>query len=165
MARLLPSIVLAASLGWLAACGPDPAEQAANAYVSDMEPILRENVALAQSFLELAGAIKKGSSDGTGVALRLAKELRPAAERIHAQARALQPTDPALADLHGQLVAAWAERAEAYKAMSEGWNAGNEAAFEAGRARNLQSKVAEERFFSEVNAWLGAHGKGIEQYP
>ena len=152
-------------VGLLAACGPDPAEEAASGYVAAMQPVLTDNVTLAQEYLDMAGRIKKGALDGGGIAEKMARDIGPLAVKIHKGALAVQPADPQLADLHAQLVNTWSDRAKTYGAMSGAWAAGDDAAYEAARASNLQVKVAEETAFGEINAWLGAHGQYLDQYP
>ncbi len=167
---LCPPIVAALLRGaplvaLLTACGPDPADEAASGYVSVMQPVLTDNVTLAQEYLDMAGRIKKGALDGGGIAEKMARDIGPLAAKVHKGALAVQPADPKLADLHAQLVNTWSDRSKAYAAMSSAWAAGDEAAYETARAANLQVKVAEETAFGEINAWLGAHGQYLDQYP
>ena len=152
-------------LALLTACGPDPADEAAGSYVAAMQPVLTDNVALAQDYLDMAGRIKKGELDGGGVAEKMARDIGPLAGKIHRGALAVHPADTQLADLHAQLVNTWSDRAKTYAAMSAAWAAGDDAAYETARASNLQVKVAEETAFGGINAWLGAHGQYLDQYP
>ena len=168
--HLRPTILASLPLGALlvagvAGCGADPADAAAAAYVVDMQPVLSDNVALAQGFLDMAGGIKKGALDGGGVAERMARDVGPLAVKLHKGVLAVHPEDPQLADLHARLVKTWSDRANAYDAMSRAWLAGDEAAYEVARVANLQVKVAEEGCFADLNGWLGPHGQQIDQYP
>jgi hypothetical protein len=147
------------------ACVGDSAQQDVLAYESAMAGPLQENEALARLFLELASRVKKGETDGPAIADLLAKDLIPAAAKLDAAARALRPATPALADQHAVLVAAWGGRLAAYQAMLAAWEANDLAAFDAASRKNLESKLAEESYFSHVNEVVAPHGVLIDQYP
>jgi hypothetical protein len=154
---------------WLAstvtACGDDPATTAARGYADEVNAAFADNLALSQTFLDLASKLKRGESDGAAVAALMTQDLLPRAQKLEAAAGRIQPADPALGDLHAKLRHAWSERAAAYAAMADAWAANDVAAFDAARKRNLQSKVEEEAFVREANAWLAPHGTALDQFP
>jgi hypothetical protein len=77
----------------------------------------------------------------------------------------VDPAAPALDDAHAILVKAWSDRALAYAAMRDAWTGGDLAAWDAAVKKNTQSKLDEERYFTEVNRYLAAFELRLEQYP
>ena len=140
---------------------PDPAA----AYVSALEPAMVENAALAQRFLTEASRIKKKETDGAQLAEVIAKELGPKADELSRAAGAVSPLDPRLTEPHAVLVKAWADRAAAYTAMRDAWAAGDLIAWDAAVKKNTQSKLDEERYFTDINAVLAPEGLTLRQYP
>lgn len=147
------------------ACGGDPEADGAQAYLAAMAPVISENKGLAQRFLTEASRITKRETDGSQVAEAIAKELAPQAAALAKAVSAIQPTDPKLRDVHAQVEKAWGDRASAYTALGAAWAQGDLAAWDAAMNKNTQAKLEEERYFTEVNAYLGAHQLALEQYP
>lgn len=152
-------------IAWLAACGSDPVETDVVAYQSAMQPLLVRNQAVAQGFLDVASKVKKGEMDGAQIAQKLSTEVSPAADALRDEAAKIAPATPALADAHAVLVQAWSDRASSYHAMSDAWTAGDLAAFDNGKKKNLQSKLDEERYFQTVNQLLRPYDLLLDQYP
>lgn len=149
----------------LAGCGSDPVEQDVVAYQAAMQPLLARNLQLAQGFLDVASKVKKAELDGAQIAERMAQQVVPAADALQADAKKIEPATPALADAHAMLVQAWSDRATAYHTMSDAWASGDVGAFDAGKKKNLQSKLDEEKYFTTVNGITGAYGVVLDQYP
>lgn len=146
-------------------CGPGEAESDAIAYAAAMESPLRENHLLSERFLDLASKVKKGETDGSAIAEVMARELVPAADALAAKVRGIDPSTPALDDAHAAIVTAWTTRAEAWHAMAAAWTDNDPVAYDAAVKRNLQGKLDEERYFTEVNAVVGELGVVVRQFP
>jgi hypothetical protein len=149
----------------LVGCGQDPMHDDAAAYHAAMQPLVARNLLLARGFLDIASQVRKGETDGARIAVRLDAELTPLADFLQTEASTLKPATAQLGDAHAVLVHAWSERAAAYHALSAAWTAGDPAALEAARQRNLQAKVEEERYFRTVNELFSAYGLELDQYP
>lgn len=149
----------------LVSCGGDPAAADIQTYAAAMSSPLEKNQALAQHFLDIASGVKKGETTGEKIADVMVKELVPEADALVAEVSAIQPSTPKLKDAHSGLVKAWTDRSGAYHAMADAWTVGDLAAFDAAQKRNLQSKLDEERYFTEANAIAGEYGLVITQYP
>ncbi len=157
---------IVAIIGVLAlACGSSPEADDAAAYVAAVEPALRDNARLAQRFLTDASLVKRGTTDGGKLAEELARDLAPEASALAKAVAEVHPDTPALSDTHATLVKAWTDRSAAYGAMSDAWAAGDLAAWDAAVKKNTQSKIDEERYFTEVNRYLAAYELRLEQYP
>jgi hypothetical protein len=171
MRRALPtSISIALLAGGLIACGPDPDEIDAQAYVDAVGRLMVRDGALAAEQEELVGKLARsaageGGVDGAEVARVWATRLRPEADALASEARRLTPGNPALSDAHARLVKAWSERAVAYGEIADAWTRGDEAAFDAGRSHGLRARLEEEAYFPEANAVVGAWGLSLRQYP
>jgi hypothetical protein len=164
---ILPCVL---AVSGLLACGPDPDEVDARAYVDSVGRLMERDGALAAEQEALVGKLARsasgeGSVDGAEVARVWATRIRPEADSLAAEARRLAPTNPALADAHARLVKAWTERAAAHGEVADAWTRGDEAAFDAGRAHGLRARLEEEAYFPEVNAVVGAWGLAVRQYP
>lgn len=159
---MAPTFLLIAFLG---GCGPDPVEQDAVAYHAAVTPLFSQNLVIATGFLDIASRVKKGEAPPEQVAQRLSTELSPAADQLKAAVEKIEPVTPALGEAHTVLVRAWTDRAAAYHAMNDAWNANDPVAFEAAQKQNLQSKLDEERYFSTANAALAPYGLVLDQYP
>ncbi len=146
-------------------CGSDPVEQDVATYQAALQPLLAQNLVVAQGFLDVASQIKKGETDAPQIAERLQKELGPLADSLSAAAGKIEPRTPALGEAHAVLVRAWTDRAASYHAMSDAWTANDLAGFENARRKNLQSKLDEEKFFQTVNGLTEPYGLRIDQYP
>lgn len=157
---------IVAIIGLLAlACGASPEADDAAAYVAAVEPVLHDNARLAQRFLTDASLVKKRTTDGSKLAEELAQTLAPEAEALARAAAGVQPSTPALAETHAGLVKAWSDRSAAYAAMRDAWAAGDLAAWDAAVKKNTQSKIDEERYFTEVNRYLAPYELRLDQYP
>jgi hypothetical protein len=148
-----------------AGCGPGEAEADAIAYAAAMESPLRENQLLSERFLDIASKVKKGEMDGGAIAEVMARDLVPTADALAAKARGIDPATPALDDAHATIVTAWNARAEAWHAMTTAWTNNDTSAFDAAVKQNLQGKLDEERYFTEVNAVVGELGVVVRQFP
>jgi hypothetical protein len=147
------------------ACGAGPEAEDAQAYVDAMRQPLADNAVLAQRFLTDASEVKKQTMDGPKLAEQLARELAPQASTLSKTVAGLSPAEPELHDAHAILVQAWADRAAAYAAMNESWSKGDLAGWDAAMKQNTQSKLREEEYFVQVNAYLSAFDLRLEQYP
>ncbi len=161
--RPLATIILC--ILWILACTGGGEPHPAAAYVAALEPAMVDNAALAQRFLTEASRIKKKETDGAQLAEVIAKELAPKAEELSRAAGAVSPLDPRLTVTHAVLVKAWADRAAAYGAMRDAWAAGDLIGWDAAVKKNTQSKLDEERYFTDVNALLAPEGLVLRQYP
>ncbi len=162
--RFLRHVLPLGALSTLLACGPSDDEVAAQTYAAAMSPVLAENLSLARAHLVAAAAAQK-SNDGAAIAERVHAEYAPAAKALHARAVAATPTEPALADTHGQLVRAWNDRATAYAEIDAAWASRDVDAFDAAVKKNLRAHLEEEAYFNAINAQLAPYGLVLEQYP
>lgn len=147
------------------ACGAGPEQGDAEAYVVAMREPLATNATLAQRFLTDASQVKKHETDGTKLAEELSRELAPQADALAKSVAGIQPAELPLRDAHGILIRAWSDRALAYGSMRDAWAAGDLAAWDAAQKKNTQSKLDEERYFAEVNRYLGQYQLSVEQFP
>ena len=150
---------------FILACGGGPEADGAQAYVSAMQPTLQTNASLAQRFLTDASKVKKKETDGGQLAQSLAQELAPEAESLSRAVQGIDPADPKLKDTHAILVKAWQDRADAYDGMRDAWTRGDLTAWDLAQKKNTQSKLDEERYFAEVNAYLAPYELSLDQYP
>ena len=144
----------------LAACAPDSATKAAEAYAHSMAPLLADDDELARKQVALAQGTTSGKLTAPDVAERYNRELVPEAGALRDRAKAIEP-DAALPDLqapHALLVQAWSDRAGAYLALLQAYRANDMAAFDAAAKKNLDAKAAEEQYFDDVEKVLAAHG-------
>ena len=130
-----------------------------------MRTPLANNAALAQRFLTDASQVKKHETDGGRLAEELSRELAPQADALAKSVAAIEPTEMPLRDAHAIVVRAWSDRAIAYGGMRDAWAAGDLAAWDAAQKKNSQSKLDEERYFTEVNRYLAPYQLSIEQFP
>lgn len=147
------------------ACGASPEADDASAYVAAMQAPLRDNAALAQRFLTSASMVKKHGTDGPRLAEELALDLVPQADALAKAVGAVDPESPSLDEAHALIVKAWVDRAAAYGAMRDAWTSGDLNAWDAAAKKNWESKLDEERYFSEVNRYLAEYELRLEQYP
>jgi hypothetical protein len=152
-------------LGFALACGAGPEQDDAESYVSAMQAPLAQNAALAQRFLTDASQVKRHETDGGKLVEQLSRELAPQAEALSKQIAGIEPEQLPLRDAHAILVRSWADRASAYGGMRDAWTAGDLAAWDAAQRKNTQSKLDEERYFTEVNRYLSAYKLSVEQFP
>ena len=156
---------LAPILFFSLACGAGPEQEDAEAYVTAMQPALSQNAALAQRFLTDASQVKKHETDGGKLAEELSRDLAPSADALSKTVAGIQPAEMPLRDAHAIIVQAWSDRAAAYGSMRDAWAAGDLAAWDAAMKKNTQSKLDEERYFTEVNRYLGQYQLGVDQFP
>ena len=166
MRSIRPLQLLAlATLGLALACGADPVADDAAAYTVAMQPTLEDNRELANEFLQVAALIHKREIDDEGIVERWDKDIIPSAKALHTAADAVSPATPELEGPHERLVASWADRADSYKEMKAAYAANDDEAFQAAWQKNVEAKIAEEQYFIEVNAVLGAYGYRLDQFP
>jgi hypothetical protein len=152
-------------LGLSLACGAGPEAEDAQGYVESMRQPLADNAVLAQRFLTDASQVKKQTTDGPKLAEELSRELAPQAEALSKAVAGIEPGEPKLKDAHAILVKSWKDRAEAYGAMRDAWSGGDLVGWDAAMKKNTQSKLDEEEYFVQVNAYLAGYELQLEQYP
>jgi hypothetical protein len=162
--RPLPLLVLL-SAGLALACGSDPLADDTAAYVVAMQPILEDNRELANEFLQVAARIHQRETDDEGIIERWDADIVPLGNSLHTDADAVNPTTLELQGPHEKLVASWADRADSYEEMRSAYQANDDAAFNVAWDKNVEAKLAEEQYFNEVNAVLGAYGYRLDQFP
>jgi len=148
----------------LVGCTPTPETKEATAYVEAVQPVLFENAALARRVLALAADVVDERTTPQKLAVAWSKEIVPVAAHLHDQATLIEPTGPWAAP-HDALVVLWGDRADAYAALSEAVDRGDEAAWQAARERSDAVKVSEERWFTDINDRLRVHRLSIEPFP
>jgi len=164
MLRPLPALVGACALMSLA-CGADPLADDAASYVVAMQPTLEENAELANEFIQVAAAIHQREIDDEGIIERWDATIVPKANDLHATVDDIQPATPELQGPHEELVASWADRADAYEEMKAAYESNDDAKFKAAQEKNVNAKLAEERYFRDVNAVLSGYGYRLDQFP
>lgn len=149
----------------LVACTEDPLAAQAAPYAESMQPLLDDNMKLAEQFLGLAAQIKKEKVDGAGVAQTWSTEVVPLATDLATRAATLQAPEGPLTTEHQLLVEAWTNRAVAYQDLDAAYKGTDPAAFQAAFDANLEAKLGEEEYFRRVNGLLGPYGVHLDQYP
>ncbi len=149
----------------LTACALDNTRADVESYRTSMQPVLQKNAILAQEFLEVASRVKRGEVDGQTSSERFARSAVPLAQEISTKVSAVHPKTEALKTSHEQLVKAWSNRAIAYRDLATAWQAGDPAAFDAARARDVQVRLDEESYVASVNVITNRYGVLIDLYP
>ena len=157
--------MLIAGLLAFSACKPDPLREEAPGYVTRMEPVLVDNMALSRAYLDLAGRIRKESLGADAVATALDGDLLPKARALAAEARRLEPTAPELAAPHRVLVEAWTARADAYADLSRSYHADDLSGFDHAAQANLEAHEDESAYFSDINGVLAPLGLQLVPLP
>jgi hypothetical protein len=147
-----------------AGCGPDDATRSARAYVEQLEPLLYENGLLAERLLLAAADAHDDRVAPTALHTTWTTDLRPLAEHLAWQAAATSPP-PEWAGRHERLVAAWSDRATAYRLIDEAARAGDREEWRRAREQADRATIAEERWFSEMDVELAPYGLALDQYP
>lgn len=161
---LLTFVALLQALG-TGACSLNPERDDARAYAAAMAPVLADNTAMAEALLALAADIKKREVEDPALLERWANEVAPLARRMHTAAAAIHPQTPVLAQSHGALLAAWAERAAAFEAVQAAAQAGEGAPLTAALERRVSSAKAEKAAVEAINAALEPHALELDLYP
>lgn len=143
----------------------DPAEDAAQAYVEAMQPVLARNMELTRQFVEIATEVKQGRTEAKAVAERFEENLVPEAAALRDAVLAIHPESEPLAATHRSLGEAWTGRVEVYRELHRAWGMGELEAFDRADRKNLEVKAAEERYFSQVNQQLSPMGLVLDPYP
>lgn len=154
-------LVLALTL----ACTRDPLAEAGETYVGEMQPLFSQNRALGEQFLQVASKVKKNESDAKAVAAVVSDPVLAAASAMAASAAQVHPMDSQLAGAHGELVAAWKHRSEAYSAVATAWKAQDRAAFDAAVAAAGKAADEEAAAADHLDRVLGPAGVHVDLYP
>ena len=112
-------MVLTLSIVTLIGCGPSAREQAATAYVQQMEGLFAENKAITREFINVALGLKKKDLETHEVAIRFADRVVPRAAELAQKVDDVQPGTEALMQVHAGIERAWQIRAEAYAQAAE----------------------------------------------
>ncbi len=147
------------------ACARDPLAEAGQSYVSEMQPLFAQNRALGEQFLQVASKVKKNEADATAVAGVVSDSAAGEAAAMATGAAQVHPVEAELAGAHGELVAAWKHRADAYTAVSTAWKAKDTAAFDkavadAGKASDEEAAAAD-----HLERLLEPAGVNVDVYP
>lgn len=148
----------------LVGCTPTPETKEATAYVEAVQPVLFENAALARRVLALAADVVDERTTPQKLAVAWSNEIVPVSAHLHDQAALIEPPGP-WAVPHEGLVDLWGDRAAAYSALADAVDRGDEAAWQAARDRADTVKVAEERWFTDINERLRVHRLALEPFP
>ena len=149
-------------VGWLGCA--NPGQEAAEAYVRDLQPLLVENAALADQVLVQGAAIYNEAAGPREVAAAWESKIVPMAEHLAAQASFAQPPGP-FEGTHGKLVKVWTDRATAYRGLSEATRTANAELWNAARAKVDEVHAQEHAFFDALNAQLSPAGLQVDPYP
>ena len=134
-------------------------------YHATVQPLMVENEALADKFIELAIQIKQENIPGEEVARKLESDLIPHAQGLRAKASSINLGQNELGQVHAILVNAWTLRAAAYKQMVEAYEQSDTQIFDNALSNNNNSKSSEETYFSEVNRYFATKGLRLIQFP
>lgn len=162
---LFRAAALSMALALGVSCGGDPLAADAATYHAAMTPALTQNMALAQQFLDIAAQVKKKEMDEEAIIRRWQEKVIPLADGLKAEAEAIEPSTPQLQELHGEIKAAWTARSQAYREMQAAYRNNDADGFQKASKANLDAKLAEERYFQEVNALLEPYGYHLDQFP
>lgn len=147
-------------LGSLVACAP-PGKDAAQAYVTSLQPLLLENGKLADALIQLAG------SDPPPAELfaPFAERLVPGAEHLAWQAGALPPPPAPWSDRHLALVRVWGDRARAWRGLADSVQDSQRDAWKQAAGDASKAQLAEEAWFEETNQALRPFGLWVDAFP
>lgn len=157
----LPTLLLGLAL---AGCEDPPLTRDAQTYPSAMTPLLSQNKEIARTFLDMAGAIKKRTLEPAAISKRLEGEILPMAEKLKADAAAVDPEDPQLAAAHDQLVAAWGARVALYQEIDAAWKSGEVPRLDAAIGETFANKRAELVAIGRINRVLEPVGVLLDPY-
>lgn len=147
------------------ACAADPLTAAGQDYARQMQPLLVQNRAVGEQFLQLASKIKKGEADGALVAAQLQSGVIGPAKTMSVEVSAVRPQNSVLVTPHGQLSSAWRDRAEAYASIAAAYTARDTAAFDKAVLAAAAAADAEAQAADRLNAELLGTGIQIDFYP
>lgn len=165
MAPRLSPVTRAGMFLLLLACASDPLTTAGESYLVEMRPLFTENRALGEQLLQVASKVKKNEAEPAAVAAIVAGAVVKQTGELATKAAAVRPGDTQLATAHGELVAAWKHRAEAYSGAAAAWNAKDTAAFDkavkaVGAASDEEAQAAE-----HLERVLEPAGVTVDIYP
>ncbi len=158
-------LVAMMSSAMVVGCGPDAKQQAASAYVDAMTPLLQRNMKLSRTFQQMAAKIKKDKLTTAQIAEKFTQRMVPQAEQLQSDVATIQPRPKSVEEVHLGLVRAWSNRANAYRQMSDAWQAGDLASFNGAARDQATVNKAEERYFEAINTLLMQHGLELKPYP
>ena len=158
-------MVLTLSIVTLIGCGPSAREEAAMAYVQQMEGLFAENKAITREFINVALGLKKKDLETHEVAIRFADRVVPRAAELAQKVDDVQPGTEALMQVHAGIERAWQIRAEAYAQAAEDWKDGELQSFTRAQNDNHAVSAAEERYIEAANTILAEYQLRLDLYP
>ncbi len=161
--RLFTLVLLSTTLS--VACGGGAGADAAQAYHTQMVPLLLKNQELAQEFVNMATRVRSNQITVEETVQIWQGRIIPLADGLKNDATAIQPGEPVLTAHHERLVTAWSARSEAYRGMLKAYRDHDQDAFAKARLNNVDAKVAEEQYFEQVNSALRGFGFYLDQFP
>lgn len=142
----------------------DPASAATTDYLTKLQPLLQENSLLAERVLFQAAAIYNEAVKPEQVAESWTTDIVPIAEHLAHQASFVAPPEP-YATRHEQLAVIWTDRAGAYRNLGEAIRTADAEQWNAARRAADDVKLAEERWFDDLNEQLAGQGLVVDPYP
>lgn len=158
-------MVITLSILSLIACGPSAREQAATAYVQQMEALFAENKTITREFINVALGLKKKDLETHEVAERFAERVVPRAAELAQKVDAIQPGTESLMQVHAGIERAWQIRAEAYAQAAKAWEDGELQSFTRAQHDNQAVSAAEERYIEAANTLLAEYQLRLDLYP
>jgi hypothetical protein len=149
-------------VGWLA-CGGGPGD-ATSQYVSRLQPLLQENGVLAEQVLFQAASIYNEAVKPEAVAEYWTHDVVLLAEHLFNQA-SFVTAPPEYAQVHGELVEIWGDRAIAYRNLGEAIQTGDTESWNKARELADTVKLREEKWFDRLNNQLAPSGLIVDPYP
>ena len=158
-------MVLTLSILTLFSCGPSAREQAATAYVEQMDALFSENKAITRELINVALGLKKKELETHEVAHRFEDRVVPRAIELARKVDDIQPGTEALMQVHAGIERAWQIRAEAYTQAAKAWKDGELQAFTRAQHDNQAVSAAEERYIEAINTVLAEYQLSLDPYP
>jgi hypothetical protein len=146
------------------ACTPSPTRGDAEAYTSQLAPLLDENGLLADHLLKVASRTHHAQLPVTEVTTVWTQDLAPLAQHLHIQATLIQPPAEWVVE-HARLIQIWGHRAQGYELIAQGLHHADASRVKRGRALSDQAKLEEESWFQDINTRLAPDGLALDQLP
>lgn len=157
-------VAVAAPLPLMLVGCTSPEKQEAAAYANMLQPILLENSLVAERILYLSADVYNNSAKPDKLAGAWQQDVVPLAEHLHFQASFIEPP-AAWRPPNDQLVRIWADRALAFRGLSEALIVSDPKAWRTSRDLASKAMIDEDTWFKDTNAKLAPFGFGLDQFP
>lgn len=153
------------AVGVCAACSdPDPAAESREAYAAMLQPVAFENALVLEQVLAHAAGVYNKTLSSDEAVQRWTYTISPLAEHVADQTALIEP--PAeWVGTHEELIAIWADRAAAYRELSDAIYTAEPERWKAARSLAENIKIREEAWFVNFNRTAERGGIRLDPYP